>query len=187
MAKTPDEMAAVGREYSHQTALMAWAAMARGFGIKNANDPRSYNQPGFLKAQLAAVPLGAQAWQPVEALTWLHSIKNQGHGDKIRGANSRAEGLRAGVFDLFLPIVTSFDSPPTFDCNWIKTATKFYIAGLYIEMKTPERKREKNEGASDEQMTFQRHARSEGYAAELAHSWTEARDLLLRYLKLDIA
>lgn len=188
MAKTPAEMAAVGREYSHQTALMAWAAMARVVGVPMANDPLTYNQPGYIDAKRKSVPLGQQAWQPILDFTWLHSIKNQGHGDKIRGANSKAEGLRAGVFDLFLPVQADFYEwkKPFEGGSYLETRGDSWTrySGLYIEMKTPERRNEKDGGASKEQLAFQAHARSEGFAAELAWSWEEARDLLLKYLQI---
>lgn len=184
MAKTPWEMADVGAEFSHQTALFAWAAMARMFGARAANDASSYTKAGYAK-ELCEQGLS----EPIPELEWLHAIKNQGHGDAIRGGRSRAEGVRAGVFDVFLPVVTRFEYGEN-----LTNARRFGgpglefshgqwgFAGLYVELKTPDRKNHKNGGMSDEQLLFQAWALDQGYAAELAHGWEELRDTILRYL-----
>src|ERR1051325_2497934 len=97
MAKTPWEMAEVGSEFSHQTALFAWAAMARLFGPAIANQAESYAIAGYAKQafERAYVLKGenVNGIIPIVELKWLHAIKNQGHGDKVRGARSNAEGL----------------------------------------------------------------------------------------------
>lgn len=187
MAQTPWEMAAVGKEFSHQSALFAWAAMAKNFGVAIANRPESYKVAGFAKrhfdlAQASPVsyPEPPSMFEPLWQLEWLHAIKNQGHGDRVRGSRSKAEGVREGVFDTFLPSVAYFEDKPPFDGSLV--ASCYMFCGLYIELKTPDRINHKNGGASDPQLKFQAFARGEGYAAELAHGWEAARDLLLTYL-----
>lgn len=163
MAKTPWEMADVGAEFSHQTALFAWAAMARMFGDLAANDPKSYSVAGHAQ-KLALNGHG----RPVPELKWLHAIKNQGHGDSVRGGRSKAEGVRAGVFDMFLPF------PMARLSNGI-VVERFY--GLYVELKKPGKHK-----TSDVQETFQSDIKAVGYAAEVCVGWEAARDVILRYL-----
>lgn len=186
MAKTPWEMAAVGAEFSHQSALFAWAAMARIFGVRAANDPLSYTKQGHALVTYGLPPgtytmtLDGRSPHPeaVHELKWLHAIKNQGHGDRVRGSRSKAEGVREGVFDVFLPVV-ALRQPP-----WQNQPGNGLprLAGLYLELKTPDRINHKNGGASDAQLEFQAFAREQGYAAEVVHGWEMARDVLLTYL-----
>lgn len=187
MVKTPWQTAdQTGSEFAHQTALFQWAAMARMFGANVANEPQSYQVAGYAKKffdhyQVGAAPLApnvARLHEPIPELKWLHAIKNQGHGDRVRGARSAMEGVRTGVFDIFLPSL-KFDAPFK---GGIKDEYEQIFAGLYIELKTPDRKNHKNGGASDKQLEFQADMREAGYAAEIAHGWTEARDMILRYL-----
>lgn len=184
MAKTPWEMAAVGDESSHQKALFAWAGMARMFGVRAANEGFSYTKAGYAKELLQQ---GLS--EPIPELVWLHAIKNAEKGGAIRGAMAVAEGVRSGVFDVFLPVVTRFEYGEN-----LTNARRFGgpglefshgqwgFAGLYVELKTPDRKNHKNGGMSDEQLSFQAWALDQGYAAELAHGWEEMRDTILRYL-----
>lgn len=178
MAKTPWEMAAVGKEFSHQTALFAWAAMARNFGVKAANDPLSYSVAGHAVKQMGMLGLSAQ----IPELRWLHAIKNAEKGGAVRGALSQAEGVRSGVFDVFLPEPAAWTISQPFGVLGSPHKALFGYCGLYIELKTPDRIGHKNGGASDAQLEFQRDMRAAGYAAEICHGWEAARDCLLTYL-----
>jgi hypothetical protein len=152
---TPWELAKSGTEHGEQRALFAWAAMAERCGVRVANDPLAYQG---LQASLNGVP----------ELKWLHAIHNQGHGDAIRGARAKAEGVKAGVFDLFLPCPKWW---------WNKPDTEAEYFGLYIEMK-----KLKGGKASPLQLQFQADMIAAGYEAEFAAGWEAARDCLLRYL-----
>ena len=173
----PWAMAKVGAEFSHQSALFAWAAMAQSMGVVAASHPESYTTPGEAKKWALHHP------QAYPELKWLHAIKNQGHGDRIRGSRSKAEGVRTGVFDTFLPVPMRYLSS---HCSfYVPDTSPLFIdgyAGLYIELKTPDRKTHKNGGASDKQLEFQADMRAMGYAAEVCHGWEAARDCLLTYL-----
>lgn len=167
--KTPWEYAETGNEYSHQVALFQWANMAEMFGVLQANDPESYRVAGYAKRnwEERGGPLLPQ-------LRWLHAIKNQGHGDAIRGAKSAAEGVKAGVFDVFLPVsVISWDAHGT---------TNPRFCGLYIELKRPDSKGKTAGKPRVEQLEFQAYALEAGYQAEFVYGWLEARDCILRYL-----
>lgn len=99
-------------------------------------------------------------------LRWLHHVPNGGERDRITAGKMKAAGVRAGVWDLFLPV------------------RKKLWAGCYIEMKKPGRQREKWGGLSDEQYEFQQFAAWQGYSMGICYTWLEARARLLWYLAL---
>ena len=143
-----------GAEHAHQAALFMWANMAQRFGYEIANDKRSYTVPGW--ATFCQNP------QPIPQLKWLHAIHNQGHGDVIRGSKAKAEGVKAGVFDMFLPVSM--------------THNDVTYHGLYIELKVG-----KNI-ASNDQLQFKADMDEAGYATVIVWGWEEARNCLLNYL-----
>jgi hypothetical protein len=107
-------------------------------------------------------------------LEWLHAIPNGGaRGDNarsraIRGNQLKAEGVKAGVYDMFLP----------FPLNG--------FSGLYIELKTPEKKAKTDRGAggvSEQQIAFGNYAVSAGYKAVVAYGADEAIEAIKEYLK----
>lgn len=137
---TPEQLANSDTESAHQTALFAWAAL-------------NFNR-----------------WPK---LRWMHHIPNGGsRGDdertrKIRGGRLKAEGVRDGIPDIFLPVA----------CG--------QYHGLYIEMKRPaERpKRDGSKGSlSDAQLEFAHFAIAEGYAWAVCYAWNDAAALIERYL-----
>lgn len=136
-------------EHSHQAALFQWSNMACRFGLKAADDPKSYTVPGWAMTNPSP---------PIPQLKWLHAIHNQGHGDAIRGAKAKAEGVKPGVFDLFLPVPMG------------------EYSGLYLELKVGKGQ------PSDKQLEFADDMRANGYACELAYGWLEAREKILEYL-----
>lgn len=160
---TPDQLSKNGTEHGHQAGLFAWVAVARihGFEVADAwaiEGPKAFAQS---KHKGNAPPL-------VPALEWFHAIHNQGHGDKIRGANAKAEGVRAGVADTFLPWPAH---------GW---------HGLYIEMKKPSEKPKRegsSGGVSDKQRSFGEYAKSVGYGFAVCYSWREAADVLRQYIE----
>jgi len=111
---TPNQLAKSGTEHAHQTALFAWCAVARihGFDVADAWAEGAKLPAQLTKDEDAKVP----------ELEWFHAIHNQGHGDKVRGGMAKAEGVRKGIADTFLPVPRG---------NW---------HGLYIEMKKPAEK-----------------------------------------------
>jgi hypothetical protein len=156
----PETLAKSGTEHAHQTALFAWCAVARLYGFDVADD--------------WAAGMGIEAAKssrtnrtPVDALAWFHAVHNQGHGDRIRGAIAKAEGVRRGVPDTFLPWPVA---------HW---------HGLYIEMKKPtERPKTKGKGGvSDEQGAFGAYALRVGYGWAVCYSWREAADTLRAYIE----
>lgn len=146
---TPEQIASAGSESAHQKAVFAFCAMAALHGFRAAQTPTAYSPPGWLGES-----------EPVRVLRWLHAIPNGGARDKITAARMKAEGLRPGVADIFLPVA----------------AAGFH--GLYIEMK----KNNTSAKQSTEQLEFAEHCGAENYAYVLCRSWQEAADVLTKYL-----
>lgn len=92
-------------------------------------------------------------------LRWLHAIPNGGQRNVVTGVKLKAEGVRAGVSDLFLP-----------------TARHGYH-GMYIEMKS------ENGRTRPSQLEFMRFVRGEGYKTVVCSDWTLARTEIEQYLK----
>ena len=139
-------------ESSHQAALFAWAA------------------------------LNKKQWPE---LAWLHHIPNGGsRGDTqksrmIRGAQLKAQGVRTGVADIFLPVRKLYGVDEEGDA--------VFKSGLYIEMKKPSEKPVKatsKGGVSDEQREFGDFVKQQGFSWHVCYSWEEARDVLKAYLEL---
>lgn len=162
--KTPWQYAETGNEHSHQVALFMWANMACKFGLRASNDPQSYVVRGHALRVLAQANADL-----LHDLKWLHAIKNAGHGDAVRGNHARAEGVKAGVPDIFLPVL----QPEHFG--------SVLAHGLYIELKRPYFKGRKGV-VSDVQSEWCAYLRSAGYAVELCFGWEAARDAILKYL-----
>lgn len=180
---TPDQLAKSGSEHGEQTALFAFCAFARlrGFDI------------AWHWANTGEVPDPALSElfdkeSAVPALEWIHAIPNGGsRGDDaksraIRGGQMKAEGVRQGVADVFLPWpvweTVYGDLGDCFDCmKW---------CGLYIEMKKPDLKPKKegsNGGLSDEQISFAEYAKRNGYGWIVCYTWREAATAIQQYIE----
>ena len=137
---TPEDLAKSGSEAAEQTALFCWAA------------------------------LNANLWPE---LRWFHAVANGGsRGDSkrsamIRGGQLKAQGVKAGVSDTFLPVKRG---------QW---------SGLYIEMKKQSErpKREGKGGVSDEQAAFGLFVQSQGFGFVVCYGWKEASEVLTKYLQ----
>lgn len=99
-------------------------------------------------------------------LRWLHAIPNGGDRDKRTAGQMVAEGVKSGVWDVFLPL------------------PRGNYRGLYVEMKRPGREKEPNGGLSDQQVEFGEFAHSQGYRCVVCHGWRPAVTQITRYLSL---
>ncbi len=162
---TPATLAKSNTEHAHQTAVFAWAAIAALHGIATAI---AYSDGVPIKEAIAE--FGSA---PIPELNWFHAIPNGGsRGDDektrtIRGGALKAEGVRSGVADTFLPV------------------RRGEYSGLYIEMKKPSEKpkREGSKGGvSDEQRSFGEFVKSQGFGFVVCYSWIEAVENLTAYL-----
>lgn len=170
---TPDQLAKSGSEHAHQRALFAWCNMAEQYGIAIADDIRAYTVPHWASSEADNAKnyfkgdyLTHPQYRPLVELHWFHAIHNQGHGDAVRGGKAKAEGVKPGVLDCFLPLVTWDNSNP---------AVNTIIAGLYIEMKVG------NNKTTTEQNEFIEYCQTVGYKVAVCYSWIEARDVLIKY------
>lgn len=93
-------------------------------------------------------------------LRLLYHIPNGGSRNQIEAKHLKAQGVKAGVPDLCLPVARGF---------W---------HGLYIEMK-----RQKGGRVSDAQRRWLEDLERQGYRAEVACGWREAADIILEYLE----
>jgi len=95
-------------------------------------------------------------------LKLMFAIPNESYGgtrrDMIRGRRLKAEGRKAGVPDIFLPI------------------PKFSYNGLFIEMKS------KKGRVSDRQKGWLGNLGDQGYRCEVCYSFEEAKQVILEYL-----
>jgi len=98
----------------------------------------------------------------------LFAVPNGGRRDAITGARLKAEGVRAGVWDLFHARSNMSGIP--------------WFHGLWIEVKDPARRNKINGGLTAEQVTFRDRVRRQGYATEIIYSTQEGIDAITRYL-----
>lgn len=145
---SPDAIAKSGSESAHQKALFAWAAMAKHFGFSVAFLAESYAKGAAIHPNDA---------RPVPALDWLFAIPNGGKRDAITASRLKAEGVRAGVHDVFWPFPTQ------------------QYAGLFIEMKVD------NNKLTDEQKVFGAVMIERCYAVAVCYSWREAAMVIQLY------
>lgn len=164
----PAQLARSGTEHGHQVALFAWIAIAIRHGFQAADDEWCYASDGPDQEPRAMRKYGTA--NAVPSLRWAHAIANGGsRGDddksrKIRGGALKAEGVRAGVPDVFLPWPTGM---------W---------AGLYIEMKKPQGEKSRAGKLSEEQENFRDYARAAGYGWMMCYTWIEAKEVIKQYL-----
>lgn len=159
----PAQLAKSGTEHGEQVALFAYVAVAYLHGWEIAdewskNGPNAFKQSKRKNGDPPAIP----------ALEWFHAIHNQGHGDKVRGGMAKAEGVRKGVSDTFLPWPVS---------GW---------HGLYIEMKKKDEcpKREGSKGGvTEEQAAFGEYLKRVGYGFMVCYGWDHAATTLRRYIE----
>lgn len=104
------------------------------------------------------------------ALAYMFAIPNGGLRDVRTAVNLKAEGVKAGVPDIFLP--KAYNAVPNI----------FYF-GCFIEMKIDKYRNHKNGGCSEEQIDFINWVTNSGYYCKVCYTWEEARDTLIGYLE----
>lgn len=160
----PEQLAKSGTEHGEQAALFCWAAKAASRGFAAAWDMEAY--ASFDRAEAL---YGSE--NAVPELEWFHAVPNGGsRGDtarsaKIQGGIMKAEGVKPGVADTFLPVRRG---------QW---------PGLYIEMKKGTERKKKDGGMSDKQVEFRDFVQAQGYGFVTCYSWREAATILQQYLE----
>lgn len=170
---TPDQLAKSNTEHAHQRAFFAWLALAAYNGFEGA---KVISDGGtFQRAHRAS---------PLPELHLMHAIPNGGARDKITAGKLKAEGVKAGVLDTFLPV----PKPITVPDNWTTQtpgSQNYWYMGLYIEFKEPKRKTHKDGGLSQAQIEFGDAVRTQGYCVRVAYTWREAANLVMAYYGVD--
>lgn len=104
-------------------------------------------------ALFAAVKL----WK-IPELQWLFAIPNGGARHPAVGRRMKDEGVRAGVWDIMLPVA------------------KQGYHGLFLEMKYGDNK------LSPKQEEFGEFVQLQGYCIRVAYSWEQALEILKEYI-----
>lgn len=123
--------------------------MASGYYRKRGEDTEQENVISWANWNVREYP----------ALKWLHHIPNGGKRNTAEAARFKAQGVKAGVSDLFLP------------------AAHGGYFGLYIEMKYGKNK------PTEKQEEFIADMLNAGYKATVAYSADEAIETLRAYLQ----
>jgi len=165
---TPDQLAKSDTEHAHQRAFFAWLAYAAYSGFDCAHE------------WVCGVTSLSVSTSAFPELTLMHAIPNGGHRSKSEAAKLKAEGVKAGVLDTFLPVSMPFTYPARMENgNEYRAASRYN--GLYIEFKAPAYKNRKNGGMSANQDAFCDAVREQGYCARVAYSWREAANHVMAY------
>lgn len=108
-------------------------------------------------------------WEQVQLFAWaenlpelelMHAIPNGGKRDIRTAIKLKAEGVKPGVPDIFLPLPLGGKH------------------GLYIELK-----RRKYGRVTEEQAAWLEALMRHGYACAVCHGWEMARDVIIDYLR----
>lgn len=103
------------------------------------------------------------------SLRFMHAIPNGGLRNKREATRLKAEGVRAGVPDVFFP-------------QPMHLGTAKAKAGLYLEFKKPSQKGSSGRGLSPEQVEFEEYLKSCGYEHKVVYSWLQAAETTVEYL-----
>lgn len=95
----------------------------------------------------------------IPGLQWMFAIPNGGHRHVRVAMKMKAEGVKAGVWDIFLPI------------------PKGKYHGLFIEMKWGKNK------LTDSQKEFGQFVERQGYQTKVAYDWEMALSYLIEYME----
>lgn len=121
-----------------------------------------------------------------ERLLLLFAIPNGGERNKIVASKLKAEGVRSGVPDLFLPVAA-----PKYERHATVTdQIRHWHCGLFIEMKKPSVKHKRKTptdkwdtgGVSNEQKIWLANLERQGYKVVVCYSWYEAANEIKFYL-----
>jgi hypothetical protein len=154
----PEALARLDNESGHQKALFAWAAMAAAHGVAAADDPNSYAKDAVTGGNYAERVYGRANALPV--LAWLYANPNGGKRDKVTAARMKAEGARAGVWDVHLPA----PSP------------QGRYRDLWLEMKRPKTADKRAGVLSADQVEFGELQKLFGSHCAVCMTWREAVD-----------
>ncbi len=102
-------------------------------------------------------------------LQLMFAVPNGGERNRIVAAKLKAEGVKAGVLDIFLPVPRLIKHQ--------QAALDSWYHGMFLEMKRHPNK------PTAEQNEFADKMQRLGYYCAVAYSWEEGRSKLIAYLK----
>ena len=158
-------------EHQHQRELMEWASLAVQYGHQLATMWANTAPTSSLRLRFPewiALKGRVSLSKPSDELKWLLAVPNGGKRGGTRsqaqreGGKLKLEGVKAGVSDLFLPIVRGGYS------------------GLWIEMKALKGRE------SAVQAVFRRDMEANGYRAVVCHGYWSAVGAIWAYLDLPV-
>ena len=109
--------------------------------------------------QVALFEWAGYAKKVYPELEYMFAIPNGGKRNIGTAVKLKAEGVKSGVLDICLPVVSN------------------EYAGLYIEMKYAYGK------LSDNQKKYVKFLQAEGYAVAVCYDWNNAADVITRYMQ----
>jgi hypothetical protein len=128
-------------------------------------NPWNYAQPNSEHSHQVAVFLWASvAKQWLPELDLMFAIPNGGERNKAVASRLKAEGVKPGVPDIFLPVA------------------RHGAAGLFIELKRIKSVDKTKGVVSGNQTEWQKKLRGSGYWCATSYGWLEVKMLLLWYL-----
>lgn len=115
-------------------------------------------------------------------LKLIHAIPNGGLRDKRVAAKLKAEGAKAGIPDLFLPVVVNRIQPPAWEVPSKEEQKLPKIRpGLYIEIKANPRDK-----LSDAQKWWKERLEKQGYCYYVARNMQDTIEFVLSYLRGEV-
>lgn len=144
-------------EHAEQVELFRWANEVAYAGFE-------------LVLSKAKKPYDVNKLRPEPSLKLMHAIPNGGARgndsitNKIRGAMFKAEGVKKGVPDIFLPV------------------PKLGYCGLYIEMKVADKSKAK---ISKEQLAFMNAVHDLGYCCEVCYGAEHAKEIICKWYEVE--
>lgn len=97
---------------------------------------------------------------------YLFAVPNGGKRNAREAGRMKAEGVKAGVSDLLLPVA------------------RRGFHGLWIEMKAPRPQGSRAESLTPSQHVWQLRMKVGGYGAWTVYGWNEGSDLIMNYLRV---
>jgi hypothetical protein len=147
------------------------ALLRKQLGMKPAADPTAPWSADESTHQRNLLTWCSNAKATMPELAWVYAVPNGLYANKASAGKAKAEGMKAGVFDLGLDVA------------------RHGFHGLKIELKVPKVPAVKGVSPSKpagrpspEQLAWHQHYLDNGYRAEFCYGWEAAAEILKEYL-----
>lgn len=162
---TPDDLAKSGSEHGEQRAFFAYLAVVALYGFNVADDWAAGMGIEAAKASRT------NDMRPLPWMRYVFAIPNGGLRDKITAGKLKAEGVKPGVPDIFVPFPRYVGHAP---CS--------IAHGLFIEMKRTKSTGKAKGRLGEAQEPFHQFLADTGYRVAVCYTWREAVAALKSYL-----